>query len=147
MFCRPSLFMETETVPTTSQVAAAAAAANPTPAEAALVARPSTGTVTAPGRSVRAGDSPFRLVVDPAMRADLRRGLFELIDHHDVALADYVADGKLSLESYKEYVELFARSLRETMDSREGVLYLLRCAGIELGEEQQINLQPEWRWK
>ena len=141
--------METETVPTASQVAAAAAAAavNPTPAEAALVARPSAGALTTSGRSVRAGDSPFRLVVDPAMRADLRRGLLELIDHHDVALANYVADGKLSLESYKEYVELFARSLRETMDSREGVLYLLRCAGIELGEEQQINLQPEWRWK
>ncbi len=136
--------METETVPTINQVVAAAA--NPTPAEAALVARPSPAVVSSPARHLRAGASPFRLVVDPAMRADLRRGLFELIDHHDAALAAYVADGKLSLDSYKEYIELFARSLRETMDSREGVLYLLRCAGVDLGDEQ-INLQPEWRWK
>lgn len=116
-----------------------------TPAEAALVAHP-TATVASPARQVPAGASPFRLVVDPEMRANLRRGLFELIDHHDASLAGYVADGKLALDSYKEYIELFARSLRETMDSREGVLYLLRCAGVELGEEQ-INLQPEWRWK
>ena len=134
--------METETVPTAAQVAAAAAA-SPTPIEAALVTRP---TAAPPARQLHAGASPFRLVVDPAMRADLRRGLFELIDHHDHALAAYVADGKLSLDSYKEYIELFARSLRETMDSREGVLYLLRCAGVDLGDEQ-INLQPEWRWK
>ena len=140
--------METEPTPTTSQVAAAAAAAasTPTPAAVALVARPAAGVTLAPSRNLPAGASPFRLVVDPAMRADLRRGLFELIDHHDTALAGYVADGKLSLDSYKEYIELFARSLRETMDSREGILYLLRCAGVELGDEQ-INLQPDWRWK
>lgn len=121
------------------------------PVEAALVAQPTATLAPAgslpPGRgTVRADASPFRLVVDPAMRADLKRGLFELIDHHDNALAAYVSEGKLSLESYKEYIELFARSLRETMDSREGVLYLLRCAGVELGAEE-INLQPDWRWK
>ena len=141
--------METETVPTVTQVAAAAAAAAvnlPAPAGTALVTRPSTAVAAVSTRTVRADASPFRLVVDPAMRADLRRGLFELIDHHDGALAAYVADNKLALDSYKEYIELFARSLRETMDSREGVQYLLRCAGVELGDEQ-INLQPEWRWK
>ena len=136
--------METETAPSTTAFAPASSP-NPTPAEAALVAQPGISTL-ATGRNLNASASPFRLVVDPTMRADLRRGLFHQIDHHDTALAGYVSEGKLSLDSYKEYIELFARSLRETMDSREGVLYLLRCAQVELGEEQ-VNLQPEWRWK
>lgn len=92
------------------------------------------------------GATPFKVVVDPVMRAKLRKALFELIDYHDEALAEHFADGKLALESYKEYVELFARSLKETMESREGVAYLLRAAGFEVPAEQ-INLQPELRWK
>ena len=72
--------------------------------------------------------------------------LFELIDYHDEALAEHFAQGKLSLDSYKEYVELFARSLKETMESREGVAYLLRAAGFEV-PAKEINLQPELRWK
>lgn len=92
------------------------------------------------------GATPFKLVVDPEMRVKLRRALVELIDYHDEALAENFADGKLALESYKEYIELFARSLKETMESREGVAYLLRAVGFELPPEE-INLQPELRWK
>ena len=91
--------------------------------------------------------SPFKVMVDPQMRAALKKALLALIDHHDEALADYVSQGKLSLESYKEYIELFARALRETMDSREGVLYLLRAAGLEGVSADNVNLAPEWRWK
>ena len=91
--------------------------------------------------------SPFKVVVDPQMRAALKQALFDLIDHHDDTLAAYVSQGKLSLESYKEYIELFARALRETMDSPEGVLYLLRSAGLEGVTPAGVNLAPEWRWK
>ena len=92
------------------------------------------------------GATPFKVVVDPEMRLKLRRALIELIDYHDEALAEHFADGKLALESYKEYIELFARSLKETMESREGVAYLLRAAGFEV-PPQEINLEPELRWK
>ena|ERR1700730_4309984 len=90
--------------------------------------------------------TPFKVVVDPKVRLALRRALVDLIDYHDEALAEHFADGKLSLDSYKEYVELFARSLRETMDSREGVSYLLRSVGFEIPADE-INLNPELRWK
>ncbi len=90
--------------------------------------------------------NPFKLVVDPVMRTRLRRALFEMIEHHDQELARYVSDGALDLDSYKEYIELFAHSLKQTMGSREGVAYLLRACGFEVGE-QEINLQPETRWK
>ena len=93
-----------------------------------------------------AGATPFKVVVDPEMRAKLRRALFELIDYHDEALAEHFSEGKLALDSYKEYVELFARSLKETMESREGVAYLLRAAGFEVRADE-INLNPELRWK
>ncbi|MDB6147875.1 MAG: hypothetical protein JWO45_1539, partial [Spartobacteria bacterium] len=72
--------------------------------------------------------------------------LIDLIDYHDDALAENFAEGKLTLDSYKEYIELFARSLKETMESREGVSYLLRSVGFEV-QPQEINLQPELRWK
>ncbi len=91
--------------------------------------------------------SPFKVVVDPQMRLAIRKALFDLIDHHDEALAGYFAQGKLSLESYKEYIELFARSLRETMESREGVQYLLKSAGFDSVPPEDINLTPEWRWR
>jgi hypothetical protein len=93
-----------------------------------------------------AGATPFKVVVDPAMRLKLRRALIELIDYHDESLAEHFSEGKLALESYKEYIELFARSLKETMESREGVNYLLRAAGFEVRPEE-INLNPELRWK
>ncbi len=92
------------------------------------------------------GATPFKVVVDPEMRLKLRRALIELIDYHDEALAEHFAEGKLALESYKEYIELFARSLKETMESREGVAYLLRAVGFEVRPEE-INLKPELRWK
>jgi len=90
--------------------------------------------------------TPFKVVVDPDMRLKLKRALIDLIDYHDESLAEHFADGKLALESYKEYIELFARSLKETMASREGVAYLLRAAGFEVRLEE-INLTPELRWK
>jgi len=92
------------------------------------------------------GATPFKIVVDPEMRVKLRRALIELIDYHDESLAEHFAEGKLALESYKEYIELFARSLKETMESREGIAYLLRAVGFEVPPEQ-INLHPDLRWK
>src|SRR3954471_15908647 len=93
-----------------------------------------------------AGANPFKLVVDPVMRIKLRRALFEMIENHDQELARYVSEGSLNLESYKEYVELFANSLKQTMGSKEGVAYLLRACGFEVAEPD-INLTPETRWK
>lgn len=93
-----------------------------------------------------ASASPFKLVIDPKVRLDLRRALVDLIDYHDESLAEHFAQGKLSLDSYKEYVELFARSLKETMESPEGVSYLLRSVGFDVSPEE-INLHPELRWK
>ncbi len=93
-----------------------------------------------------AGASPFKIVIDPKVRLDLKRALFDLIDYHDEALADHFAEGKLALDSYKEYVELFARSLKETMESREGVSYLLRSVGFDVPPEE-INLHPDLRWR
>jgi hypothetical protein len=90
--------------------------------------------------------SPFRLVVDPVMRAQLRRALIALIENHDDQLAVHFSEGRLALDSYKEYIEIFARSLKETMESREGVDYLLRSCGFEVSLDD-INLQPETRWK
>jgi hypothetical protein len=89
---------------------------------------------------------PFKIVGDPNMRAQLKRALIDLIDNHDEALAAHFADGKLALESYKEYIEIFARSLKETMENREGVSYLLRAVGFDVKPEE-VNLQPELRWK
>ena len=93
-----------------------------------------------------AGANPFRLVVDPVMRVKLRRALFDLIESHDTELARYVSDGSLSLDSYKEYIELFARSLRDTMGSKEGINYLLEACGFRVNKDE-INLQPETRWR
>ncbi len=92
------------------------------------------------------GANPFRLVVDPVMRIRLRRALFDLIESHDLELARYVSDGTLALDSYKEYVELFARSLRDTMNSRDGIAYLLEACGFQV-DKTEINLQPETRWR
>ncbi len=93
-----------------------------------------------------AGANPFKLVVDPVMRIRLRRALFEMIESHDQELAKYVSDGSLALESYKEYIELFAHSLKQTMASRDGVVFLLESCGFNVPKEE-INLQPETRWK
>jgi len=92
------------------------------------------------------GASPFRLVIDPVMRARLRRALFDLIENHDQQLAQHFSDGRLSLDSYKEYIEIFASSLRQTMESPEGVAYLMQSCGFDVKPED-INLQPETRWK
>jgi hypothetical protein len=90
--------------------------------------------------------NPFKLVVDPVMRARLRRGLFNLIESHDEELAKHVSEGRLALDSYKEYVEIFARSLKETMESREGIAYLMESCGFKV-KHDEINLRPETRWK
>jgi hypothetical protein len=92
------------------------------------------------------GATPFKVVIDPRVRLELRRALIDLIDYHDESLAEHFAEGKLSLDSYKEYVELFARSLKETMESREGVSYLLRSVGFDV-PASEINMHPELRWK
>ena len=91
--------------------------------------------------------TPFKVVIDPKVRMELRRALIDLIDYHDESLADHFAEGNLALESYKEYIELFARSLKETMASREGVSYLLRSVGFDEVGSSEINLTPELRWK
>lgn len=93
-----------------------------------------------------ASANPFRLVVDPAMRLRLRKALFDLIENHDTQLAEYVANGQLALDSYKEYIEIFARSLRESMGTAEGVNYLLAACGFQVNPAE-INLEPETRWK
>ena len=90
--------------------------------------------------------TPFKVVIDPKVRHELRRALIDLIDYHDEMLAEHFSEGKLALESYKEYIELFARSLKETMESREGVAYLLRSVGFDV-PAAEINLHPELRWK
>ena len=90
--------------------------------------------------------SPFKLVVDPAMRARLRKALIELVENHDQELEKYVSEGFLELDSYKEYVELFARYLRDTMSTKEGVSYLLTECGFEVKPED-IVLNRETRWK
>ena len=90
--------------------------------------------------------NPFKLVVDPAMRIRLRKALFDLIESHDQELARYVAEGSLALDSYKEYIELFAHSLKQTMGSREGIAFLLQACGFEV-KKDDINLLPETRWK
>lgn len=103
-------------------------------------------TPALPTVQVTVDSNPFRVVVDPEMRQRLRAGLLQLIDHHDQRLADFVASGQLALDSYKEYIELFARGLRETMETPQGVAWLLESAGFTVAEEN-INLDPEWRWK
>jgi len=40
------------------------------------------------------------------------RRSFDLIESHDQELARYVGEGSLALDSYKEYIELFAHSLK-----------------------------------
>lgn len=93
-----------------------------------------------------AGANPFRVTIDPQMRNRLKRALFELIDNHDAALEEYVAEDQLALSSYKEYIELFARCLRETMETPEGVSFLLKSCGFDVPEDE-INLHPDWRWQ
>ncbi|MFQ3670719.1 MAG: hypothetical protein SNJ84_04600 [Verrucomicrobiia bacterium] len=90
--------------------------------------------------------SPFKIMVDPALRLALRNALLHLINDHEERLAAFVAAGDLQLDSYKEYIELYARSLRETMSTREGVGFLLRSSGFEVADPD-INLEPSWRWK
>jgi hypothetical protein len=90
--------------------------------------------------------NPFKLTVDPAVRQRLKQALLNMIDTHDTHLAEYITDGKLDMDSYKEYIELFAKSLRESMESREGVQYLMSACGFE-PEPESINMNPQWRWK
>lgn len=93
-----------------------------------------------------AGANPFKTVVDPGLRARLRQALLELVDNHDQELAKYVSEGFLELDSYKEYIELYARHLRETMSTKEGISYLIHACGFNVPLEE-INPQAEARWK
>lgn len=111
--------------------------------------KPEFELMTAASKSVVPRDpsaSPFKVMVDPALRLALRQALLQLINDHEEALAEYVASNQLNLDSYKEYVELYARSLRETMSTREGVGFLLRASGFEVADDE-INLEPSWRWR
>lgn len=92
-----------------------------------------------------ASANPFKLVVDPVMRLRLRKALFDMIENHDSELAQHVAEGRLALDSYKEYIEIFAHSLKGSMDSPDGVAYLLQACGFQV-EREQINLAPATRW-
>ena len=103
-----------------------------------IVATNQVNCARTPGQAGPGGD-PFKVVIDPKVRMDLRRALIDLIDYHDEALAENFAEGKLALDSYKEYIELFARSLKETMESREGVSYLLRSVGFESAGGDQFG--------
>ncbi len=88
--------------------------------------------VPAPQREVPAvadpGASPFKIVVDPQMRQQLRRALIELIDNHDESLAAHYSDGRLALESYKEYIEVF-RPQSERDDGKPGRRFLFAPRG------------------
>ena len=90
--------------------------------------------------------SPFKLAVDPALRAKLRKALIELVDNHDSELAKYVSEGFLELETSQEYIELFARHLRDTMSTKEGVAYLLSACGFTV-DLATIRLDREATWK
>lgn len=90
--------------------------------------------------------NPYRVVVDPAMRVRLRKALGDLIDSHDAELSKYISEGSLGVENYKEYVEMIARSLRDTLASKEGVSYLLEAIGFDI-DPDTINLNPETRWR
>ena len=81
--------------------------------------------------------TPFKVVIDPKVRLDLRHALIDLIDYHDEALAEHFAEGKLALESYKEYIELFARSLKVLLAALGG----LRSAGRGYQFESGIALE------
>ena len=76
------------------------------------------------------------------------RNFPSVIDEHPLPEIPPVRarEGSLALDSYKEYIELFAHSLKQTMGSRDGITYLLQACGFEVTKED-INLQPETRWK
>jgi len=72
----------------------------------------------------------------------MRRALIELIDNHDEGARRPIIPMETGAESYKEYIEVFARSLKETMESAAGVSYLLRAVGFDVPPEE-VNLHPE----
>lgn len=90
--------------------------------------------------------SPFKLVIDPALRERLRKALLDLIENHDSELEKYAAEGFLELASSKEYVELFARYVRDTLGTADGVAYLLTACGFTV-PPAQVELNPQTRWK
>ena len=91
-------------------------------------------------------ESPFKLVIDPTLRDRLRKALLDLIDNHDAELEKYAAEGFLELDSNKEYVELFARYLRDTLGTQDGVAYLLGACGFSI-PAAQVELNRQTRWK
>jgi len=90
-------------------------------------------------------ENPFKVVVDPAVRARLIQAIGELIDTRDQELASHVGEGVLALDSYKEYIELFARNLCDTLGSKDGISFLLESCGFHIPDEE-INLHPQPRW-
>lgn len=91
--------------------------------------------------------SPFRRVIDPDLRDSLQEALVRLTEDHQHQVSYMVENGQLSVDSYKEYVELLARFLRDTIGSKAGVKYLLDACGLTDATEEEINLEPELRWQ
>ncbi|MDR2462501.1 MAG: hypothetical protein LBD30_01825 [Verrucomicrobiales bacterium] len=90
--------------------------------------------------------SPFARAIDPNLRLLLKRAMLQLIDNHDSSVEADVLDGKLNLDSYKEYIEIFAHELSQTMGSKDGVAYLFETCGFSVRPDD-INLYPEKRWQ
>ena len=90
--------------------------------------------------------SPFAYSIDPHLRMLLKKAVLQLIDNHDNCMESYVQEGKLRVDSYKEYIELFARGLCETMNNKEGVSYLFDACGFDV-KPDDVNLHPDWRWE
>ena len=90
--------------------------------------------------------NPFRRVIDPDVTTALQEALARLVHDHQLQVAYMVESGQLEVGSYKEYVELLSRFLRETIGSKAGVKYLLDSCGLEGATEDSINLNPELRW-
>ena len=90
--------------------------------------------------------NPFRKVIDPDVSESLEAALIRLVEDHQRQVAYMVESGQLEVGSYKEYIELLARFVRETIGSKAGVKYLLDSCGLEGATEEDINLEPELRW-
>jgi hypothetical protein len=90
--------------------------------------------------------NPFRQVIDPEVSAALQSALTRLVEDHQRQVAYLVESDQLQVGSYKEYVELLARFVRETIGSKAGVKYLLDSCGLEGATEETVNLEPELRW-
>lgn len=96
--------------------------------------------------SVAFSGNPFKVKFDPDVLGKVNEAVRVMMERYDTELAMGFAEGRLSVDSYKEYIELLAHSLRETMSTPAGVRHLFEACGFNV-PEQEINLAPEVRWK